>query len=189
MNKLTIDHTLSGILRGLARIEIALLAMAMVFIILAIATQTVTRYVFGQPITWVEEASVYAFIWITFMGASYGAKQGKLIKVELLAGAMSENAARNLLALSQLLSLIACVYLALIVPKVIGIEGNSKTISLPVDLPRSWFYSVPLFYFTLVTALTSLARLYRLAVLRDTTPILAPFPVEEDDFPLPQQAS
>ena len=28
--------------------------------------------------------------------------------------------------------------------KVMGVEGRSKTISLPIELPRSWFYSLPL---------------------------------------------
>jgi hypothetical protein len=28
--------------------------------------------------------------------------------------------------------------------KVMGVEGRSTTISLPIELPRSWFYSLPL---------------------------------------------
>ena len=28
--------------------------------------------------------------------------------------------------------------------KVMEVEGRSKTISLPIELPRSWFYSLPL---------------------------------------------
>lgn len=179
-----IDVVLAGTFRTIARIEISALVVAMIFIILAIALQTVTRYAFGRPITWVEEGATYAFIWITFVGASYGAKQGKLIKVELFSANFSEEGLRRMAILSHLVMVLGCAYLAWIAPRVIAIESRSTTIALPIDVARSWFYSVPLFYFALVTACASLARLFRLIVLQDRTPIVEPFPVEDQDIPL-----
>ena len=41
--------------------------------------------------------------------------------------------------------------------KVMGVEGRSKTISLPIELPRSWFYSLPL---TLSAASMTLTTIY-----------------------------
>nr|CAD6436942.1 TRAP transporter small permease [Rhizobium sp. Q54] len=179
-----IDGMLATLIRIIARIEISALTAAMVFIIASIALQTFTRYAFGRPITWVEEGATYAFIWITFVGASYGAKQGKLIKVELFSANFTENGLRNIAILSHAIILAGCTYLAWIAPTVIAIEGRSSTIALPIDVPRSWFYSVPLFYFASVTAFASLARLLRLIALKDLTPMVAPFPVEEQDIPL-----
>ena len=43
--------------------------------------------------------------------------------------------------------------------KVMGVEGRSSTISLPIELPRSWFYSMPL---TLSAASMILTTLYLL---------------------------
>ena len=40
-----------------------------------------------------------------------------------------------------------------------GVEGRSKTISLPIELPRSWFYSLPL---TLSAASMLLTTVYLL---------------------------
>lgn len=179
-----IDGFLAAIVRSIARIEISALVVAMVFIIASIALQTFTRYAFGRPITWVEEGAVYAFIWITFVGASYGAKQGKLIKVELFSAGFGEDGLRRIAILSHIFILLGCGYLAWITPSVIAIESRSMTMALPIDLPRSWFYSVPLFYFAFVTAFASLARLFRLIVLKDRTPLVEPFPVEEQDIPL-----
>lgn len=179
-----IDGVLSGIIRAIARIEISALVVAMTFIIASIALQTVTRYAFGRPITWVEEGAVYAFIWITFIGASYGAKQGRLIKVELFSANFGDDGLRRIAILSHVFIFIGCAYLAWITPSVIAIEARSSTIALPIDVPRSWFYSVPLFYFASVTAFASLARLFRLLVLKDRTPLVEPFPVEEQDIPL-----
>lgn len=178
------DAILAGIMRVIARVEISALVVAMAFIIVSIALQTVTRYAFGRPITWVEEGAVYAFIWITFVGASYGAKQGKLIKVELFSANFSEEGLRKMAILSHAVIVFGCAYLAWIAPSVIAIESRSTTMALPIDIPRSWFYSVPLFYFALVTAFASLARLFRLIALRDRTPFVAPFPTEDQDSPL-----
>jgi len=179
-----IDEVLSGIVRGIARVEISALLVAMIFIIASIALQTLTRYAFGRPITWVEEAAVYAFIWITFVGASYGAKQGRLIKVELFSGNFDEANLRRITIISHVFILIGCLYLTWITPRVIAIEGRSSTISLPIDVPRAWFYSVPLFYFAIATAFGSVARLFRLIALKDRTPLVEPFPVEEQDIPV-----
>lgn len=178
------DAILAGIVRTIARIEISALVVAMIFVIVSIALQTVTRYAFGRPITWVEEGAVYAFIWITFAGASYGAKQGKLIKVELFSSNFSEDDLRKMAILSHAVMVLGCGYLAWIAPSVIAIESRSTTIALPIDVPRSWFYSVPLFYFAAVTAFASLARLFRLIVLKDRTPLIEPFPSDEQDIPL-----
>ena len=43
--------------------------------------------------------------------------------------------------------------------KVMGVEGRSSTISLPIELPRSWFYSLPL---TLSAASMVLTAIYLL---------------------------
>ena len=39
-------------------------------IVVAITLQVFTRYALGRPIAWVEESATYAFIWMTFVGAS-----------------------------------------------------------------------------------------------------------------------
>lgn len=178
-----VDGFFAGIIRIIARLEISALVVAMTFIIVSIALQTVTRYAFGRPITWVEEGAVYAFIWITFVGASYGAKQARLIKVELFSANFGEDGLRKIAIVSHFFIFLGCAYLAWISPSVIAIEGRSTTIALPIDVPRSWFYSVPLFYFAFVTAFASLARLFRLIVLKDRTPLVEPFLVEEQDIP------
>lgn len=179
-----LDRLLAGATRFLARAELSALLALMLFVIGAIAIQTVTRYAFGRPITWVEEGAVYAFIWITFLGASYGAKQGRLIKVELISHGFGERGLRSILIVSQVVTMAGCAYLAWIAPTVIAIEARSSTISLPMDVPKAWFFSVPLFYFAVVTAFVSFARLFRLAALGDMTPLVEPFPVEEHDVPL-----
>lgn len=37
-------------------------------------TQIVSRQIFGRSISWIEELSVYLFVWFVFFGASYAAR-------------------------------------------------------------------------------------------------------------------
>jgi TRAP-type C4-dicarboxylate transport system permease small subunit len=126
--------------RGLGVALIGLIGL----IVVAITTQVFTRYVLGRPIAWVEESATYAFIWMVFIGASYGLKQGRHILISTFASRLPLKLATAMRLLVWLLVL--CLLLVLIVQgvKVMGVEGRSTTISLPIELPRSWFYSLPL---------------------------------------------
>ncbi|MCB1719890.1 MAG: hypothetical protein KDK05_32610, partial [Candidatus Competibacteraceae bacterium] len=65
--------------------------------------------------------------------------------------------------------------------KVMGVEGRSLSISLPVAIPRSWFYSIPLMIFAASMTLSALylllAELMVAVGLSRPEPIL--FPTED----------
>ena len=136
-------------------------------IVVAITVQVFTRYVLGRPIAWVEESATYAFIWMVFVGASLGLKKGRHIYIATFGSHLPVRAAaalRSLVALLMLLTLAVLVQQGI---KVMGVEGQSSTISLPIELPRSWFYSLPLTVSAASMALTSLWLLLTdLAIMR-----------------------
>jgi TRAP-type transport system small permease protein len=113
-------------------------------IVLAITTQVFTRYALNRPIIWVEEFSVYAFIWGTFLGASLGLKYGRHVKIETFVAHLP---ARGQAAARMLVNIIVLLVLWLHVRevgKVITIESRSTSVSLPWPIPRAWFYSIPI---------------------------------------------
>jgi TRAP-type transport system small permease protein len=134
---------------------VALIAL----IVTSITVQVFSRYLLGRPIAWVEETATYAFIWMAFVGASLGLKQGRHIVIHTFGAHLPPRAAAALRTLVWALVLVTLVVLVVQGQKVIGVEGRSKTISLPVELPRSWFYSMPL---TLCAASMALTALYGL---------------------------
>ena len=125
----------------------------------AITVQVFTRYALGRPIAWVEESATYAFIWMSFVGASVGLKQGRHILIATFGAHLPPRLAAGLRALVWVLVLLTLVVLVVQGWKVMGVEGRSSTISLPIELPRSWFYSLPL---TLSAASMVLTALYLL---------------------------
>ena len=45
--------------------------------------QVVMRYVFNNSLSWSEELARYRFIWLCFIGVSFGAKQMKHLKIDV----------------------------------------------------------------------------------------------------------
>jgi TRAP-type transport system small permease protein len=131
---------------------VALIAL----IVVSITVQVFSRYALGRPIAWVEETATYAFIWMAFVGASLGLKQGRHIVIHTFGTRLPPRGAAALRTLVWALILVTLVVLVVQGQKVIGIEGRSKTISLPIELPRSWFYSMPLTLAAVSMALTAL---------------------------------
>ena len=113
-------------------------------IVCAITVQVFTRYALGRPIAWVEESATYAFIWMVFVGASAGLKQGRHILIATFGAHLPPRVAAGLRMLVWLLVVGTLVVLVVQGFKVMEVEGRSRTISLPIELPRSWFYSLPL---------------------------------------------
>lgn len=129
---------------AIGRFERAVGVALIALIVVAIGVQVFTRYALRMPIAWVEESATYAFIWMVFVGASLGLKQGRHILISTFVGRLAPRAAAAMRLFVWLL--VAVMLVALIVQgvKVMGVEARSKTISLPIEIPRMWFYSVPL---------------------------------------------
>lgn len=143
---------MNGVLRAfwrllavLGTVERFLGAALVVVIVLMISVQVVTRYALDQPIVWVEDVATFAFIWASFLGAAAGMKELRHIRIETFVDRLSPTARAVGHALLYAVMLACCVVLARYAWGVMDIEARSSTISLPVNLPRHLFYSVPLF--------------------------------------------
>jgi len=153
-------------------------------IVVSITVQVFTRYALDRPIAWVEETATYAFIWMVFVGASLGLKKGRHIFIATFGSHLPARSAAAMRVLVWLLMLGTLVVLVQQGIKVMGVEGRSSTVSLPIELPRSLFYSLPLTLSSASMAFTTLWLLFDdLAVLRGR-PSSAPAAVEPTVGPL-----
>ena len=145
-----------GLLARIGAVERGIGVALILLMVLAITVQVFTRYALGRPIAWVEESATYAFIWSAFVGASVALKQGRHILIATFGSRLTPRAAAALRLLAWTLIFATLVVLVVQGWKVMGVEGRSRTISLPIELPRSWFYSLPLTLSALSMALTTL---------------------------------
>jgi len=133
------------------------LGLALILLIVAaITVQVFSRYALGRPIAWVEESATYAFIWMVFVGASVGLKKGRHILIATFGSHLPPRVGAALRILVWVLVLVTLVVLVVQGIKVMEVEGRSRTISLPVELPRSWFYSLPLTFSAVSMMLTAI---------------------------------
>jgi TRAP-type C4-dicarboxylate transport system permease small subunit len=65
-------------------IEEVILVLFSVLMVSVIFLQVIMRYVFGSSLAWSEELARYSFIWIVYIGISYGVKKQRHIKVDIL---------------------------------------------------------------------------------------------------------
>ena len=112
-------------------------------IVICIFCQVVSRYAFGRPIVWVEEFSTYCFIWAVYMGAAYAMIKGRHIRVTTLVDEFPPAIQNILLLFTYVCIIFFLVFLIKNGLKQVVMEGPQRTISLPVKLPRKYFFSIP----------------------------------------------
>ncbi|OIJ14044.1 TRAP transporter small permease protein [Anaerobacillus arseniciselenatis] len=65
-------------------VEESLLVIFSVIMVVVIALQVFMRFVLGSSLAWSEELARYCFIWLVYIGISYGVKKQRHIKVDVV---------------------------------------------------------------------------------------------------------
>jgi TRAP-type C4-dicarboxylate transport system permease small subunit len=97
----------------LDRIEDLFVAGGLSVMCLVLAIQVFCRYVLNYPLIWSEEMARYLFVWVTFVGASYGIRRGSHITMEALVDRMPVSVQN---ALGIALNVVAFCAFAYLVP-------------------------------------------------------------------------
>lgn len=143
------------LLERIGRVESAIGVGLVVLIVVSITVQVFTRYVFGEPLVWVEELAGYCFLWAVFIGAAAGTKQMRQLRIETFVGRLRPRARAFWRCVAWVVASVVMLTVAWQAWDIMEVESRSRTISLPVDLPRHLFYSVPLFTSALSIAFTT----------------------------------
>ena len=135
------------------------IAFCLLVMVVLVFGNVVLRYAFNTGITLSEELSRWFFVWMTFIGALVGLREGGHLGVDMLVNALSPTGKKICLIITQLLMLY-CAWLLL--------RGSwSQTIiNLEVKAPASelsmaFVYGVGV-VFAAIAFLILLADLYRL---------------------------
>lgn len=142
------------LLELIGRLERVICVVLLSTIVVSITIQVITRYLFGQPLVWVEELAGYCFLWGVFLGAAVGMKELRHIRIETFVSRMSPRPQAMWRALTWAIATACCVIIAVQAWDIMDVESRSRTMSLPIDLPRHLFYSTPLFVCTVSIAFT-----------------------------------
>ncbi|MDO4633256.1 MAG: TRAP transporter small permease [Eubacteriales bacterium] len=88
----------------------------------------------GHPFSWTEEAARLCFIWLVFMGLSYGTKYDKHINVTIFLDKMPKKVAAFFYILWDLVGLAVFIYVSIYGVKYIGYQTTAKTPVLQINM-------------------------------------------------------
>ncbi|MGE4485429.1 MAG: TRAP transporter small permease [Oscillospiraceae bacterium] len=115
-----------------------------------IVAQVFFRYVLKNSISWSEEIARYLFIWLIYIGISYGVKMDRHISVDAVCAMLPEKVQRYFIFISDLLFLTfatAVIYYGI---QVVGMINNSGQFSPASHIPMGIIYSSTVVGFSLV---------------------------------------
>jgi TRAP-type C4-dicarboxylate transport system permease small subunit len=130
-------------------LEEQLMSVALWAIVVIMGIQVIMRYGFKSSLAWSEEVSRYLFIWMVFIGISYGIKKESHMRIDMLEHFVPV-LRRPLGILVNLSFLVFAIYM--ISPGISVIEGLIKTgqTSPASEIPMYIVYSGLLVGFLLV---------------------------------------
>jgi TRAP-type C4-dicarboxylate transport system permease small subunit len=148
------------IFRLIMNVEVVVGAILVISIVVIMVLEVVMRYIFNHSITWVQEYIIMAFIWTVAFGASYALMGQSHITITTFSKYMPQKMEKGMRLLVSLIILSVLVYLLVTLPPTIGIQNKSRTASLPVKIPKGYYYTLPLLISVAVMIPTQLYYLY-----------------------------
>lgn len=108
-----------------------------------IVLQVFFRYVLNNSLSWSEELARYLFIWMIYIGISYGVKMDKHICVDAVYSFMPKGVKKWYAIVAYILFLvfaIAVVYFGILV---VGMQISSGQVSPAMGIPMQYIYAAP----------------------------------------------
>lgn len=129
--------------------EMSVCIVLMSAMTLILAVQVFMRYVMQASLTWSEELARYIFVWLIYMGISYGAKIMKHIRIEAAVLLLPQKGQRYVEIVGDVLFLGFALFIVYtswgIVQKQLMLGQTSPAIQMPMWM----LYSAPLVGFGL----------------------------------------
>ena len=119
--------------------EYLLIALS-TFTVVVIFGQVFMRYVLSNSLTWSEEVARYAFIWMIYIGVSYGVKKGKHLGVDAFSELFQE---KGKIVLAILANSCFLVFSAVVIYYGFDIVVRITRESAALQLPMGWVYAAP----------------------------------------------
>lgn len=131
-------------------LEKVLCVALMTLMTIIIFIQVIMRYVFQNSLTWSEEFVRYCFIWLVYIGASYGCKRGAHIKIDAALKMYPQKLKKYVVILGDLCVLILAAYIITTGIHLVGFQTAYDKVSPAMGLPLAFVNFAPVAGFGLV---------------------------------------
>ena len=131
---------------------------------LIIFIQVVARYVFQNSLSWSEELARYLFIWLVYLGISYGCLMRKHIKIDAALGLFPKKARKYVVIIGDLFFLAFAVYVAY---TGLFYSLNQTRVSSAMGVPFKYVYISIFFGFGLAVIRQIQTIIYRVRCIKN----------------------
>lgn len=148
-------------------VELYLCVFLMSFMTLLIFVQVVMRYVFNNSLSWSEELARYVFIWLIYIGISYGCKLRKHIKIDAALYLFPKRAQPYVVLVGDILFIAFALYIAYtgLFYSIYQIQYNMRSPALKI--PYQYIYMSTVVGFGLVAIRQLQTIVYRIKCLKN----------------------
>ncbi|MFD3188744.1 TRAP transporter small permease [Sedimentitalea sp. HM32M-2] len=113
--------------------------------------QVLSRELFDHSFSWIEELSVYMFVWFVFFGASYAAKMSAHNRVTFQFGMLPRSWVKWIEGFADLFWLFFNVYFVYLAVDFVFFRMNKFWKSQTLGIEMKWIYMILPIAFTLMT--------------------------------------
>lgn len=126
--------------------------------------QVVARYVFHNSLSWSEELARYIFIWLVYLGISYGCQMRKHIKIDAALGLFPKKVRKYVVIIGDLVFLFFACYIAYT-----GLAYSLKQtrVSSAMSIPFKYVYISTFFGFGFAVIRQIQTILYRIRCIKN----------------------
>lgn len=110
------------------------------FTVVIIFLQVVMRYVFGNSLTWSEEIARYAFIWMIYVGVSYGVKKKRHLGVDAITMLFQQ---KGKLIIGLIANASFLIFAVVMTYYGLDIVLRVTRESAALQIPLAWVYAAP----------------------------------------------
>jgi TRAP-type C4-dicarboxylate transport system permease small subunit len=133
------------------KFELTVCVVLMSLMTIVMFIQVVARRVFSNSLSWSEELARYLFLWLIYLGISYGAKTMKHIKIEAFLGVFPKKARPFVIILGDILFFVFAIFI--IYTSFVWVQRQIMLgqLSPALHVPMWVIYASPFVGYTLTT--------------------------------------
>lgn len=131
-----------------------------------LAVQVVMRYVVGQSLSWSEELARYIFIWLIYLGISYGAKTMKHIKIEAALYLFPAKARPWVVVVGDCIFLAFALFIVWSAYNLVGRQIRLGQTSPAIGIPMWVVYAAPMVGFALTAVRQAQTIAHRIRLMK-----------------------
>ncbi len=152
----------SRLLKFFDNIESYICRSLLIFFVVLLFAQILSRELFDYSFSWSEELATYSFVWFVFFGASYAAKLGAHNRVTFQFKALPQKAVNAIEGFADLFWLAFNVYFIWLSYDFIFYKMNAFWKSQTLGVPMKYFYLIFPIAFTLMSIRIIQVNYYKL---------------------------